>query len=102
MTTPAITIHANATLPQAARDHGPSADQTAAVVDADGILQGILSRADLLKVFLRPDDDLAAEVRREVGRPPVHGLPTGILVDVTDGVVTLGGTVRDGTLTAAR
>ncbi|MEU2156055.1 CBS domain-containing protein [Streptomyces sp. NPDC019396] len=98
MTTPAITIRADATLPQAARAMVRQRIKRLPVVDADGTLQGILSRADLLKVFLRPDDDLAAEVRREVVDRLFAVSRQGIRVDVTDGVVTLAGTVRDGTL----
>lgn len=36
------------------------------VVDETGCLEGIVSRADLLKVFLRDDEEIAEEVRREV------------------------------------
>lgn len=65
------------------------------VVDVDGTLQGIVSRSDLLKVFLRSDGELAAEIDREiVGRLfPVSR--EGVKVDVTHGVVTLTGHVRD-------
>ncbi|MFD7611619.1 CBS domain-containing protein [Streptomyces sp. NPDC059828] len=98
MTTPATTIRADATLPQAARTMARQRIKRLPVVDADGTLQGILSRADLLKVFLRPDDDLAAEVRREVVDRLFTVSRHAIRVDVTDGVVTLTGTVRDGTL----
>ncbi|WP_338676464.1 CBS domain-containing protein [Streptomyces sp. SCSIO 30461] len=98
MTTPAITIRADATLPQAARIMARQRIKRLPVVDADGTLQGILSRADLLKVFLRPDDDLAAEVRREVIDRLFTVSRHGVRVDVTDGVVTLTGTVRDATL----
>ncbi|WP_327418591.1 CBS domain-containing protein [Streptomyces sp. NBC_01233] len=41
------------------------------VVDADGRLLGIVSRADLLKVFLRTDEELAAEIRHSVDRAAV-------------------------------
>jgi hypothetical protein len=36
------------------------------VVNDEGLLEGVVSCADLLKVFLRDDEDLAEEVRREV------------------------------------
>lgn len=36
------------------------------VADAAGLLAGIVSRADLLKVFMRDDEDIAEEVRREI------------------------------------
>jgi CBS-domain-containing membrane protein len=63
------------------------------VVDKEGELVGIVSRGDVLKVFLRPD----AEIRREVIEGVlIHTLwmdPAGIKVTVTQGVVCLEGTV---------
>jgi CBS domain-containing protein len=35
------------------------------VIDDEGRLRGIVSRGDLLQVFLREDEDVAEEVRRE-------------------------------------
>jgi CBS-domain-containing membrane protein len=61
------------------------------VVDAVGILQGVVSRSDLLKVFLRDDGDIAQEIRRDVlGQLPVT---TPLTVEVAEGVVTLGGSL---------
>jgi CBS domain-containing protein len=66
------------------------------VVDAVGILQGVVSRSDLLKVFLRGDEDIAEEIRHHVlGRLPVT---TALTVRVTEGVVTLGGLLPDRSL----
>ncbi|MGA5564625.1 CBS domain-containing protein [Streptomyces platensis] len=97
MTGPALTVRANATLSQAARTMARGSVKRLPVVDAHGVLQGIVSRADLLKVFLRSDDDLAEEVRYVVGElftAPVKDLR----VTVVDGVVTLSGRVRDTSL----
>jgi osmotically-inducible protein OsmY len=68
------------------------------VVDASGTIQGIVSRSDLLKVFLRPDEDLAAEVRRDVVEHlfPLSQRQVDVRVDA--GVVTLSGEVRDSAL----
>jgi osmotically-inducible protein OsmY len=65
------------------------------VVDDIGMLQGIVSRADLLKVFLRSDDEIANEVRRTVVSylNPTAGHPFDVTVH--EGVVTLRGHVRD-------
>lgn len=98
MTTPAITVGAAATLPQAARIMALHQVKRLPVVDPGGVLRGIVSRADLLKVFLRPDDDIKAEVRREVVERLFPVSRRGIGVSVADGVVTLTGTVRDGAL----
>ncbi|WP_323183638.1 CBS domain-containing protein [Streptomyces virginiae] len=53
MTTPAVTIRPDATLPQAAHLMAERHIERLPVVDADGTLKGVVSRADLLKVFLR-------------------------------------------------
>ncbi|MGW2559439.1 CBS domain-containing protein [Streptomyces sp. NPDC001514] len=98
MTTPAVTIRAGASLPQAARVMARHQVKRLPVVDADGILQGIVSRADLLKVFLRPDDAIAADVRREVVDRLFAVSRRDIQVDVSEGVVTLTGRVRDSKL----
>ncbi|MDX2940523.1 BON domain-containing protein [Streptomyces caniscabiei] len=79
------------------RDHG---DRTRAVVrlpviDDEGRLLGVVSRGDLLKVFLRSDEDIEEEVRRTVVAYLFPALSHTIHVSVHDGVVTLSGRVRD-------
>jgi osmotically-inducible protein OsmY len=66
------------------------------VVDDEGRLQGIVSRSDLLKVFLRRDEDIEEEVRRTVVSYLFPG--RDVAVSVQDGVVTLGGRIRDTSL----
>jgi CBS domain-containing protein len=62
------------------------------VVDASGELIGIVSRRDLLSVFLLSDEEIAAEVRDAIS---TILLDEGDAITVTarDGVVTLSGTV---------
>ncbi|MFI7316999.1 CBS domain-containing protein [Streptomyces venezuelae] len=98
MTSPALTVHANATLAQAARTMAHSKVKRLPVVDDAGTLQGIVSRADLLKVFLRTDEDIAEEVRREVVSYLFPAPASSVRVTVRDGVVTLGGRIRDTSL----
>ncbi|MEU3447528.1 CBS domain-containing protein [Streptomyces thermolilacinus] len=98
MSSPAVTVPAGATLPQAARLMARHRVKRLPVVDEQGILKGIVSRSDLLKVFLRTDADLAAEVRRDVVDRFFPVSRGGIHVDVEKGCVTLTGTVRDATL----
>ncbi|MFF5313388.1 CBS domain-containing protein [Streptomyces massasporeus] len=95
MTSPAVTVHPGAALGQAARVMALRKVKRLPVVDDDGVLRGIVSRSDLLRVFLRPDAAIADEVRRHVlaGRLP-DGIES-IDVDVREGVVTLTGRVRD-------
>ncbi|MFB8265832.1 MULTISPECIES: CBS domain-containing protein [unclassified Streptomyces] len=98
MTAPAITVHPDTALPQAARLMADHRVKRLPVVDAGGTLKGIVSRADLLKVFLRSDDELADEIRRTVVN---HLFPMShhhIKVTVTHGIATLTGQVRDGRL----
>ncbi|MFI9645856.1 CBS domain-containing protein [Streptomyces sp. NPDC052040] len=66
MTAPAVTVGAGATLGQAARTMARSGVKRLPVVSDDGALLGIVSRSDLLKVFLRDDEDIAEEVRDEI------------------------------------
>ncbi|TLQ47530.1 CBS domain-containing protein [Streptomyces marianii] len=99
MSAPPVTVRAGATLPHAARLMARQHVKRLPVVDAHGVLKGIVSRADLLRVFLRSDDDIAAEVQDLVDRLFADSRP-GVRVDVEDGVVTLGGTVGDSSLVA--
>lgn len=62
------------------------------VVDADGRLVGIVTRSDLLSVFLRRDDDLEDEVRQGVGAG--GDVTAGIEVRVREAVVELTGSTR--------
>ncbi|MEU8524066.1 CBS domain-containing protein [Streptomyces sp. NPDC048629] len=95
MTSPAVTVGLEASLPQAARLMAAHRVKRLPVVDTSGTIQGIVSRSDLLKVFLRPDDDLATEVRHDVIEHlfPLSHREVDVRVDA--GVVTLSGEVRD-------
>ncbi|MGW4700241.1 CBS domain-containing protein [Streptomyces sp. NPDC004285] len=95
MTSPAVTVAPEASLPRAARLMAAHHVKRLPVVDASGAIRGIVSRADLLKVFLRPDDDLAAEVRRDVVEHLFPLSDRNVEVRVDAGVVTLSGEVRD-------
>ena len=66
MTAPAITIHPDATIPAAARLLNDRHIRRLPVVHPDGVLIGIVSRSDLLSVFLRPDDEIAEEARQAI------------------------------------
>ena len=90
MTSPAVTIHPDATIAAAARLMNSHHIRRLPVVDADGKLAGIVSRRDLLSVFQRPDADIASEVG-EILTEALPGGPTGIEVSVRNGVVKLTG-----------
>ncbi|MEU5127914.1 CBS domain-containing protein [Streptomyces mobaraensis] len=95
MSAPAITVHADAPVAEAARAMALRGVKRLPVVDAEGKLVGVVSRADILKVYLRADEDIAAEVRDEVvARLFPHEHPT-VEVRVDEGVVTLSGRLPD-------
>ncbi|GGY33438.1 CBS domain-containing protein [Streptomyces djakartensis] len=98
MSTPAVTVHAGATLAQAARVMAQRKVKRLPVVNDEGLLEGVVSRADLLKVFLRTDDEIAEEIRRQVLAPLFPAAPEPVRVEVADGVVTLTGHIRDTSL----
>jgi CBS domain-containing protein len=98
MSTPAVMVHAGATLAQAARIMAVRRVKRLPVIDDEGLLRGIVSRADLLKVFLRPDEDIEEEVRRTVVAYLFPAFSHAIHVHVHEGVVTLGGHIGDTSL----
>ncbi|WP_193783454.1 CBS domain-containing protein [Streptomyces sp. E5N91] len=98
MTAPAVTVHPDATLAHAARIMAQRKVKRLPVVNAEGLLEGIVSRADLLKVFLRTDDAIAEEVGQDVVAPLFPSPPDTVRVEVSDGVVTLRGRVEDTSL----
>ena len=91
MTTPAITIGPDATIPAAARLMNTHHIRRLPVVDEDGKLVGIVSRRDLLSVFLRPNDAIIHDVRQVLDEIPVTD-SKDVIVMVRHGVVTLTGT----------
>lgn len=91
MTTPALTVAKGSTLDQAVRamaDHGV---RRVYVVDDDGYLTGVLTRHDVLKLFLRRDTEIQADVEREIAGRTTSARE--ITVHVADGVVTLDGSL---------
>jgi CBS domain-containing protein len=64
------------------------------VVDEDGRLLGVVSRADLLKVFTRPDEAIRREVVDQVILREFMLDPSQFFIRVHDGVVCLQGAVE--------
>jgi CBS domain-containing protein len=93
MTAPAITIGPDATIPAAARLMNTNHIRRLPVVDEDGKLVGIVSRRDLLSVFLRPDADIIHDVRQVLDELELADAK-GVIVTVKHGVVTLTGATR--------
>jgi CBS domain-containing protein len=100
MTSPAVTIHADAPVTAAARAMQDRSLKRLPVVDEGDKLIGIVSRVDVLSVYERPDSAIQADVRRLISDE--FGLtPKRIAVTVTAGIVTLTGSIpsRDMALT---
>jgi CBS domain-containing protein len=95
MTAPAITIGPDATIPAAARLMNTHRVRRLPVVADDGRLVGIVSRRDLLSIFLRPDADVAHDARQVLDELPLAD-PKDVVVAVKHGVVTLSGPIRPG------
>jgi len=93
MTAPAITIGPDATIPAAARLMNTHHIRRLPVIDQDGKLVGIVSRRDLLSVFLRPDADIVHDARQVLDELPLTD-PKDVIVTVRHGVVTLAGPMR--------
>jgi len=92
MSKPAITVWPDATVAEAARLLRMHLIKRLPVTDPLGRLVGIVSRSDLLSVFLRPDDEIRREILEEVIFSELGMGPDRFDVTVREGVVTLQGT----------
>jgi len=90
MTAPAVTIYPEATIAAAARCMTSHHVRRLPVTDSDGKLVGLVSRRDLLGIFIVPD----AEIERQVRELFAEVAPAEeIKVHVQGGIVTLTGHV---------
>lgn len=93
MTEPAITIAPDATVADAARLMQARQVKRLPVVDRNGKLAGIISRADVLSVFDRPDEQIRDEVVNAVIAGQFALDPGTFTVTVRSGIVTVTGPV---------
>lgn len=93
MIAPPVTIRPDATISAATRAMTAHHVTSLPVTGAGRELIGIVSRHDLLSVFLRPDADILREVRHLVGETPFRN-PADVTVTVRHGVVILAGFIR--------
>ncbi|MFI6712403.1 CBS domain-containing protein [Nonomuraea sp. NPDC050478] len=91
MTAPAVAVSPQASAVEAARLMDAHDVKRLAVVDPDGRLAGVVSRRDLVKLFLRGDEEIAAEVREDILDHALWVETSGVRVEVYQGVVTLSG-----------
>jgi CBS domain-containing protein len=90
MTSPAVTVAAEDTVEHAAALMYTRGLKRLPVVDTAGRLVGIISRADVLAAFDRPDEEIRAEITSQV--IPRLSEPSWSSVVVKDGIVTVEGT----------
>jgi CBS domain-containing protein len=94
MTSPAATVSPEDTVEHAARLMYLRRVKRLPVTDEARHLVGIVSRADVLAVYGRPDVEIGEDIRRDVLLTESPADPGTFDVSVTDGVVTLAGRPR--------
>ncbi len=94
MSAPAITIAAKRALTEAATAMVDEGVNRLPVVDAEGKLVGIVTRADLIRAFVRSDEEISAEISEDVIQRTLWIAPESIAVTVENGEVRLSGEVE--------
>ncbi|MDV5143699.1 CBS domain-containing protein [Streptomyces sp. SBC-4] len=95
MSSPVLTARPSWTAVEAARLMERHRVKRLPVVDSDGRLIGVLSRSDLLQLFLRRDRSIQEEIREDVVVRILRLSPAAVHIDVDEGVVTLSGTLEN-------
>lgn len=98
MTSPAITIDPDSDVVRAARTMEDRRVKRLVVTDEQGRLVGIVSRRDLIGVFLRSDEEIRTEIAEDVVRAVLWMDPAALDISVAEGVVTLRGEVETWTV----
>jgi CBS domain-containing protein len=91
MTSPAVLIGPDEDVAHAARLMRDRRVKRLPVADPEGRLLGIVSRSDVLSVFLRSDADIREEVAEDIVRGILWVDPSSLAIEVHEGVVTLAG-----------
>jgi len=94
MTSPAVCVHPDTTVAHAAKLLAEEGVHRLPVVDAEGRLVGIVSRRDVLGVFLRSDRDLREEILSEIFGRTLWMDPSEVSVEVQSGIAALRGQVE--------
>jgi CBS-domain-containing membrane protein len=91
MSWPPATIGPDETVRHAARLMYAHKLRRLPVVDQRGRLLGLVTRADLLSAFTRPDEEIRREITQDVIADGFFTDPDRLTVSVKDGIVTLSG-----------
>ncbi|MFF4145586.1 CBS domain-containing protein [Streptomyces sp. NPDC001698] len=98
MSAPAVCARPEWTVVEAARLMETQHVKRLPVVDEADRLLGIVSRGDLLRIFLRRDEAIRDEITGDLLRRTLGLDPRDVTAEVRDGRVTLAGTVEYGSL----
>ena len=96
MTRPAVTIGPDEPVTRAARLMFDRRVKRLPVTSDDGTLIGIVSRADVLSVYSRPDAQIQVRVTQDLVLGTLLGDPDRLAVTVKNGIVTIEGTPETG------
>jgi CBS domain-containing protein len=94
MTAPAVTIGPTNSVSEAAATMIDKQVNRLPVVDGEGVLVGIVTRADLVRAFVRSDEEIEREIREEVIFRTLWIPPERVVVSVDKGQVTLTGRIE--------
>lgn len=94
MTSPAVTIGAERRVDAAAALMLDRSVNRLPVLDRDGVLVGIVTRADLVRAFVVTDDQIEREIREEVILHELWLDPTDFELEVDHGEVSVTGRVQ--------
>ncbi|MEU3987782.1 CBS domain-containing protein [Streptomyces platensis] len=94
MTSPAVVARPGWSVVEAAKTMEKKKVKRLPVVDDSGRLIGVISRSDLVQLFLRRDRAIQEEVLEEVLTRTLGVAPSAVTVEVSDGHVTLTGSLE--------
>jgi len=92
MTSPAVTVGPEATIAEAARLMRRAQVRQLPVL-VDRVLVGFVSRSDLVRMFLRPDEEIRHDVLDTLVEHDLEIDPDRLQVEVTDGIVAVHGRI---------
>ncbi|TJZ42208.1 CBS domain-containing protein [Streptomyces piniterrae] len=98
MSSPAIVARPEWSAVRAARTMEEKKIKRLPVVDDSGRLIGVISRRDLMQLFLRRDRAIQEEILEDILIGTLGLAPSALTVDVADGTVTISGTVERSSL----
>ena len=97
MTAPAITIRPSSSATEAARLMIEEGVNRLPVVMQDGRVVGIVTRADLVRAFTRPDAAIATEIQQDILERVLWAEPSTVQITVREGEVEVAGELETST-----